>query len=285
MKKMIDGDVVFAEILMLRRIDSRAVVLVEGIQDVGILDPHLNESACRTQVAHGKKAVLKAIELARNAGMANVYAVVDRDLDFEESSSEPCAQISISENYDLVADAIVNCSIVTAQVVANFADRDMHQQYVRSRSTTLIELLVAISTPLAILRYLSVKNNYGLNLKNFPIESLVKAYETGALLKEAVRIAIHRSKNSTITENDLYSTASLHPKDGITRLCNGHDLVGALATLMRIRWGGNSVGYDVISRSVGSAVGCHCVQKLAVYRDLANWGADIGLSVWECPDH
>lgn len=266
----------------MRQVDQRAIVLVEGQEDTALIDPHLNQEACRSEIAFGKQAVLRAAHLAELSGYSTVYAVVDRDFDSETDLQEYGGHISVSEYYDMQVDIFRHCPGILQRLLAAHADREKLRSHMHRLATRADDLLVQIAGRVGALRLLSVKKTLGILLKDFPMAPLIEAHENGELVEKISVIAIGRTKavdkpTAADLQSMLEATIAEH---NLALLCAGHDLVNLLSALASGRWGGPS-GSDAMGRAYRSTTDWECFAKLRVCADLRTWGEESGLVIWE----
>ncbi|WP_082951188.1 DUF4435 domain-containing protein [Mycobacterium mantenii] len=284
MRQLLDGDTLYADLLMMRQVDHRIVILVEGEEDVAIVDPHLNTTTCRSEIGHGKRAVLRATELAKANGLDKVLAAVDRDFDDEKDIRAYSEHISISDFYDLEVDILVRCNDLIQRVLASHADRDRLKSYLERKASSVITMIFEVAGHVGALRYASATQKLPLNLAKFPTGTLVQAYENGQLLEEIARIAAGKSKESGYSDSDIVPLLreAVGAVDFVAVAC-GHDVMGVLSAFIRVRWGGSS-GADATGRACRSSVDWECFQRLRICQDFRSWGKEFGAAVWQRDD-
>lgn len=281
MRQYLDGDDVFAEIMMMFQVDRRITILVEGSEDAALIDPHINDLSCRSQIAYGKEAVLRAAQLAQAQGMQRVFAAVDRDFDRHEDLVKFSSRISISEYHDLEVDILMNCPYCLKRLLYSHADRTKVIKYIGAQNTSVPQIAFAIAGHVGTLRLASVKQQLGLHLHNFPMAPLIEAFESGGLPAKIVRIAAARSRNCSLSDADLVLILEKHLEGSVFEsVSSGHDTINLLSAFIRERWGGVS-GSDALGRAFRSSVDWECFSRLRIYVDFRNWGNDLGENVWE----
>lgn len=283
MEDLIDGDTVFADILMMRQVDDKIVVLVEGQEDVRIIDAHINFDDCRSEIAHGKKNVLRVAELCNENGMAHVLCVVDRDFDSDDKILSRSVHISISENYDLLADVVVKCPDAVGRVITSHVDRAKYKAHTTKMRMEATDLAVDIAAHIGCLRYASIMDGHALQMKRFPVPGLIEAYEESQLVETVASVAKQKSTSCTLTVEEIAEILrrTLSNSGNLHLLCNSHDLANILAALIRDRWGGPSTaGAEVIVRALSGALDWECFQNLRVCDDLRGWSNELRGTVW-----
>ncbi|MBN7303845.1 hypothetical protein IUQ79_18275 [Mycobacteroides abscessus subsp. bolletii] len=283
MRKFIDGDTLYADVIMMRQVDPRAVVIVEGQEDVSIIDPHLNSSQFRSEIAHSKTAVLRSAELCKKNGLSEAFFAVDRDFDSRESIAKISEYISVTEFYDIQTDIFVKCSDSISRVLVSHVDRSKFSSHIAQLKIGATDLVVQIAGHVGALRYASISKSLDLHMSKFPAVTLIHAYETGSLISEILSIAVKRSKHSTATPDKLasYLDAALSENVDLLTFCNGHDIANILGVLIRGRWGGSSGnGADAVERAIRSSVDWESFQELNICADFRSWGSKIDRTAW-----
>lgn len=284
MNEHLDGDTLYASILMMQNGGEKSyIILVEGPEDCGLIDPHLDSAVCFTEIGHGKKAVLEAMRLVKKNQIEGVFAVVDRDFDDPANLKEGCSSISVSEAYDLHSELFFESPEIVDRLLANHTERTKAQSAIRLLPQPVPEVVIDICFPVGAVRLASTSRAWGVNLSKFPTNDLVSAYFKGELDNVCCTVAISRSPNISVTETDILAEIdAARGNDAVQPrgVCCGHDLASALASLFR-RWGGKS-GSDAIARSIRSATDCESFKRLSVFRDIETWGKIEGQPLLRC---
>lgn len=280
MKEFIDGDTVFTVIKMMRQVDSRTVVLVEGVEDTAIIDPHLDATFCRSEIGYGKKNALEAAKLANDNGIGKVLTVVDRDFDCAAELKQKAPHVSVSESYDLESDIFHRCSCVLRRVVSAHTNRDALNKHLQSVRLEMGELIVEIAGCVGVLRRISIRDALGLRLDKFPMHPLIDAHQASRLTEEVSALAVSRSNSASISTEELSSLLKSRMTEYDLRdSCCSHDIVNLLSALISKKWGGPS-GADALGRAYRSSVDWECFDQLPVCADLRAWGRELNAPVW-----
>jgi hypothetical protein len=88
-------DDLYSQIVMLRNVDSRAFIIVEGEDDLGALGPHVDDEVALIMLGYGKVSALGAIELADSNSVADVLGIIDRDWGGDVSPLHPSPNVAI----------------------------------------------------------------------------------------------------------------------------------------------------------------------------------------------
>lgn len=284
MRQYLTGLDLFAYVQMLRQVDRRAVLVLEGPEDCGIVDPHVDTVHAHTIPGYGKQSVIDAAVLFENANVQEVRLVADADFDRQLSltSSLP-SNLILTEYYDLDADILFRCPTIVASVLANFTNRGVRSVHLARVGHDEMTCIVDVASAIGALRLVSLEQRIGLHLRDFPTDLLLDPYEKGAAYEDTIaQTASSRSPNASPVPVDGATVRA-----GLTRvvdrrmLCSGHDLIAALSSFVRKRWGGRS-GMKVLSGTVRSALSCACWRQTQVYAEVERWSAALGTPVWSC---
>ncbi|WP_343450256.1 hypothetical protein [Micromonospora oryzae] len=283
MQDSIDADSIFAELVMQRAADDRAIILVEGSEDVSALDPHVNEDECLTLPTTGNSVLVGVVRLVDDAGLRRIAAISDLDWSGLLYPHHPSPNLFFTDQYDLDA-TILSCPNVIARVTSAHCDRTkVDELLARTQTGSLLDLAIRIAVTLGALRLLSVRKMLGLNLRKFPVEAVVDWSIYAMNHRRLAEVAIARSVNATVTVEELEASikSEVCSIPIPLRYCSGHDLVSALAAIMR-KGGGGQDGASVLSRVIRSAFSCSDLQSTSLYVKLRGWGETNGVQVWAC---
>ena len=283
MLQYLTGSDLFAYIQMQRQLDRRAVIVLEGPEDCGIIDPHLHVEAAHSIPGYGKQSVVDAAALLDHAEVDHVRLVIDADFDRQLGlTSGLPPNIVITEYHDLDADVFFSCPSVLSSVLANFTDRTIRQQYFETSQKDPLDVIIDIAGVVGVVRYHSILHDLHLKMRDFPTTPLMAPYEqTGSAVSAVLQLAFARSRRSdqtlehSIIGSFITGVADLRP------YCNGHDLFAVMSSFVRERWGG-SAGSNVLANAIRAAVPCACWQKTRIYTELQSWGAALKLYLWTC---
>lgn len=273
---------VYAEIMMMRQVDKRAVLVVEGIEDLGILDPQLDGRVCRTQAIGGRPAALQLSDLvAQNSELA-VLILVDRDNSPQSEVSSWPECVVATDHHDLLADILVACPQLLSNVLANFADRQAIERYDLEGADSMLTHVVDVIRPITVLRSVSVSRGLGLRVSKFPFHEFVRvgrderlAFVLGVVSRRGGPLPLTVDELSAVIVTEQVSLS-------LVARWSSHDFVAAFAAIIRLRLNGNTsdVGAKSLERTMRTAVSTACISKTTVYKSVARWGRERGLVIW-----
>ena len=279
------GDDLFAYLLLLRDVDKRTVLLLEGPDDCAALDVHLDDAECQSLPGYGKKTVLGAIALVESQEMPRVVAILDSDLESPEEEIPAQPSIIYTDYYDLDA-TIYFSGTAFHRVVSNFADKEKTKAYLAQRNaTSLLDLGARIAGAIGQMRQLSINSGRHIPLRELP---LAKVLNVDSLEIDARRLAqvIHsKTHRLNLEEVENLIARALMPID--IRLqqkrSSGHDLTAVLSYILRDRCGAK-IGQATLSRALRASWSCAELARTRMYTAVANWSHVNNTKVWSCPN-
>ncbi|HEY8082690.1 MAG TPA: hypothetical protein VIE64_03900 [Solirubrobacterales bacterium] len=284
MLERVTGDDVFAEIQMMRTVETRTVLLLESGADCGALDPHIDDTTARTIPTYSKTALVRAMTLVTERSVGRVAGLADRDFEgLLEVEEESIAGLFYTDLYDLDATIMLGGDILD-RLLASFADRSKLSAYLSKFGCTSRELLIRLVSPVGIARLVSVRDRLEVRLENFPVHTCTRATEGDLDISEMCDVAISRSKQPTCGRSEFVSKvrSELAGSPDLERLCSGHDLAAEISHLIRTEWGQARVSGDLIERAARAAFDCENLKATAFYAAISQWAISLGDSVWEC---
>lgn len=273
MQGYLDANDLYAHILMLRTVDLRNILLVEGNSDCGLLDPFLDSAECHSLPANGKSTVEGAISIADAQGTEGVLAILDRDWVGMLSTPIESGNAVYTEAYDLDAEMALLDTILD-RVTSNFCDRQAMKQHLdRIGSPSVRDLAVTLSAPLGILRFVSERDSLNLSLRNFPLREIMTDNYSSIDLPRLISIAVARTEHRSFDEGSLVGAVRKELSEKARALwlyCSGHDIAACLAVLVRRCWGGE-IGADNMERAIRAAVSREDFRAAAIFKSTERW--------------
>ena len=276
------ADDLYSQLIIYQAAEDSTILLLEGDSDYAALEQHIDVGACLAVPGHGKTVILGAMKLVDENRMQGVAALVDRDFVGILHPPVESHNLFYTDNSD-IDSTIFLLDSPRERVVSNFSNQADRQRHLSSCNVhSSLELAIAIAYPIGVLRWISERDGYGLNLDRFPIESVLLQDCSCIDLQGACLIAVKRTKLAT---EDLKDTIYTELETAIAEIsdrygyCRGHDLVKALATVMRKKWGGK-FSYDVIENALRAAFSFEDLASTKFYKDLERWAQQFGQTIW-----
>lgn len=271
MRESITGYAIFNSNKMVRQQgDDRLVLIVESDADISIVDNHVSEFAARLTPGHGKQASLAAARLHREAGDEWVAAFVDKDFEREELLEK--TNVFCSRLYDLDAEIYFTCS-------------DLINRFVRAHSVgqkdasiaAVRELVLELGIAIGKVRYVAVTGGINISMARFPVGELTREKHGSGYLIRVLNVAVGRSvlgeeDEAKLREESIDLTFTETEAVG---MCNGHDLLGALAVALA-RVGDLRPRPPELAAAIHGAVDCACFKRLSFYQKITPWAVSVG---------
>lgn len=274
-------DDLLAQLILLRNVDKRIFMVVEGESDLGTLEPHTDQNECLMIIGHSKPAVLGVVELAEASSISSVLGLVDRDWDGDVLPPSISSNVIYTEHYDLDATIILTTSALT-RVISNFCDGQKHKNHMaRLGDPGVASLLLRVCAPVGALRRLSAKDSLALSLRNFPIHEVIDVSAGSIDLSRLVSLSCQRSAPIGINEGELLRRlqGQLSEFESVY-LTSGHDLLAALSTFSS-RWGGKA-GAKHLGNALRAAMSCADLVQTRLYESVDDWARSKGRRLWNC---
>jgi hypothetical protein len=258
---------------------------MECSEDCDVVDPHLDDHVAQSIAGYGKLSILDAASLFEQQGTREVFPFVDSDFDqiLGETSSYP-ANVRFTEHYDLEMDIVHACPQLLHSLVISFSDKVSREAHLQRAGMAGTDLILHISYVIGVLRFHSMRDGLGLNMKGFPAEYAIRGFEQGSLEASIVGMAgtrSHPSAGPLPGPEDLLdpATTAIDSK----RIHNAHDVFSVFSKLLGILWGNIMVSSKVLEATI-RAVDCDCFRRLKIYSLIAAWGSDLGVTPLTCPN-
>lgn len=276
----LSGDDLYAELIMLRTNDSRLFIVVEGAADVAVFDRFVDLDHCVPIASHGKNNARNCLTKVISDSFFGVFAILDKDwLGLLPGELED-DRIVYTDYYDLDA-CIFFSGDIYAGIAGSFCAGNSFRIGLPGCTTDdLQRACVDMAFPLGVLRYLSARGSYGINLDKFPLTEALRADLT-VDLDSLVSIAIARTKGGIESKHPIKERLiqGMSTVDEKARYCSGHDLAKAFSILLKKHWKGK-IGAEIVERSARSALSSTELQKWTMYSHAKNWTAGGSKRVW-----
>jgi len=279
----VTGDDVFAEILMLRTADARAIVLLESDSDCAALDSHILKNNARTLPTWSKSALLRAMTLVEERRIKQIVGLADRDFDGVLFAVRSMDSLIYTDRYDLDATILLTGNVLE-RLLASFADRDSLSSHLASSGTSAADAVIEMAGPVGYGRYVSIRDRLEVRFNDFPVHACVDR-DTGTVsLSLLAGVAVSRSRQPACERVEFARLI----RDGLKRAgnlgqyCSGHDLAAAISHMVRTQWGNGRVSKDLIERSARAAFDCESLRATEFYEKVNIWALEADAAIWAC---
>jgi hypothetical protein len=284
MRERLTADDLFSHILILRPVDKRIFLLLEGDSDHAALRAHIDESEINVIPGYGKGIIEPAMSLVNNHAVPKVAALLDRDFGTLLSGSTVQSNVFFTDRYDLDA-TIFFSSDLCDRMAFNFGDGDLIKGLISDLGCSdLASASANLALAVGVLRLISVRDGLRLNLREFPIGEAVRADCRSVDLEALASLALKKGPQSQPKRPRELVAEIRTEMASVTEpyaYCSGHDLARALSVILRKR-GNAFLKPDTVERALRSAFGCAEIRATRMYTELAVWAQQIGKRIWTC---
>ncbi|BCB87434.1 toprim domain-containing protein [Phytohabitans suffuscus] len=278
------GDDLYAEILLLLD-QGKAVVVVEGPDDLDALDSHIDDGACYAIPGYGKTSVIDAIRLADADDARQVIAILDRDWTGILDDPIDSENVVYTDWYDLDA-TILRVGDNYLRVAASFCDPvSMKRHIARSVLDNALDFAVRPAVAVGAIRLVAREQSMNLRARDFPMGEIVDLDGGQPDLRKTAVIAVASASNARPKEHldvvaDVLATTYSRIEMNY-RYCSGHDLLSALSVVMRKRWR-SSASAGTVAKAVRAAFSCVELMQTTFFAEVKAWGESRSVNVWNC---
>lgn len=259
-------------------------LMVEGPDDVLVIEGHKRETLRVLVGSGGKQEVVRAARAAESTGVRDVTFLVDRDFDDYLPSGErlPSTLLS-SDTHDLFTDLIEADPSTLVHVIRVQASSWSRQpgkmtQAVDAESAIIIAKRLAVQ--LAAIRVASARLGLGASFKGVGFQGA--PIETSAIKYLVCRVA-ERNASMSFSVEALESTA-----EGVLQefagaeggLYGDHDFFSALNYAIGVQ--GPKVGASSLQRAFISAVRCEAMASTGWHRQIEFRCQQLGSAGFDC---
>jgi hypothetical protein len=272
MISQIDGFYIAAQARLLRQVDKRAILLVEGNTDARVLEHFIDPKACDVEIAFGKRNVLTALDLLEEDAFSGLIGLVDADFDRLLGVTYSVENVCLTDHHDL--DLTIFASSALGRYVGEHADPDRFEASYDSNLQVLRTAIARSSLPLAICRFVSERDGLRLYFKDLRHEDYVSADDLSVDLNGLVAGIIDRSSTRCTVDQLLRLVAAEGTKNHDTlQLTNGHDVAAFLGIAFR-KMLGKKRQQQTWASEIESGL------RLAL-----DWGAFVQTKMYDCVRH
>src|SRR6266511_1437127 len=226
MKQYLTADDIVAEVEMVRTQFKGTVLLLEGDTDCRLLDQLIDSPLCRTLPGHGKQRVLEAVSKLEAVNSKGILAIVDSDFWRVLGRHSPSPNVIMTDHHDL--EIMLLRSRAIDKVLSEFSSDNKVATYLNERDNDdLVSALLEASLPLAVLRFISIRDSLSLKFEGVEIESYTNLktldVDFPSILSRVLQITGDPSIDISALNEEI-KTALKRDHD-LDQMCNGHDAV------------------------------------------------------------
>lgn len=236
---MIDttADSIYAEILMLQGVENSIILLLEGEEDVRLLDSFIEEGSCRIIVTGGRAALLGAAELADEAMLRHVVALADTD----HLNSSPDTRLELSNVVSTDLNDMDAELLYVEGLVDRIASTHCKANKIRKRldGESLIKKIESMVEPITALGRHCLHLGGSMAIRDYPLRPVYQDSPDIVMdLDKFCHIGQARISSCSLTASDIKSWMLLNEwcSDELRKYHNGHHVVTAFHLILK-KWG------------------------------------------------
>ncbi|WP_018211149.1 DUF4435 domain-containing protein [Desulfitobacterium hafniense] len=223
MNNHLTGSHIANQVLMLKsQLKNYCFILVEGTSDSLGYKWMLNHEKSKLVPAFKKDNVTEAVGLLKAKKIKGVVGIVDSDFwNIEKKHTPP--DILNTDTHDIETMILNSPALEKVLLIHGIESKIKKVGDLEKVQMTLLEA----AKPLALIRWISYKDNLGLNFKELSFEAFIDANTLEIDIPVLINSVISNTKRCDIlpeTLFDLYTKYNEKPYD-LWQLCNGHDLL------------------------------------------------------------
>lgn len=283
MREYLTVDDSFSEILMQRTADSRAIFIVEGVTDWGIMFPFVCEEKADLKEYGGKSAALAVMKLCNENSVGSVIALVDSDFDRMPGGSALPDNVILTDHYDLES-TIIRSGDVLQRFVSNHFDYEKVCETKEVHGVGVREIAERIGRYVGYARYVVKMKGLPISLQSVPVESFIDFHSMEIQIENLIRALASKVEVSDGEIADvMIAVHELDEKVDDSQAyayCRGHDLVQIISILGRKKWRSNT-GADQAERALRSSFDRDALEDTKIYDLVQSWCDLHKVSVWK----
>jgi hypothetical protein len=234
MQQYIDGIRVANAVMMLRKQHAGSIAIVEGPSDARFYDRYFDKT-CRVLPALGKKNVVDAIIELTKRNAVGVLGIIDCDYTYLEKKIIKHPNILNTDFHDLETMLVLSPSLTN---ILRELIPDNKIYLLENLVNSVREFLLAIGVEIGYLRWISIRENLGLNFDTLPYKQAIDLGQKTAdlqIILNSAKIA-SRVVRLPIGDADILTKAATlkNEKADIEHICQGHDLVFLLEIVIPV---------------------------------------------------
>nr|WP_146077530.1 hypothetical protein [Clavibacter michiganensis] len=253
-------------------------VIIEGDEDLHLLEEFLDESNVLPYPARGKPNALEAARIIDRDTLPGMAVLVDRDHDGftgEDLTWPDCVVSTL--RHDFLCDLIFIAPESVERMVRAHSDPTAYSSYKASKGK-VVDTAIDLLYPYTVLAVVVHIESLNIRTSGRDKVELLAAAENGTLQQFCISAV---AKAAGILEADLASKFSQVEAQGLDASLhvNGHDLASTLAVVTNTFCQGKLSG-RTIERSLSGSFSRPHLEQTNVYRGLTEKSEAYGLDIW-----
>lgn len=276
MLEKITGVDVANEVIMSRSAFSGTILLVEGSQDVCCFERFVGEQKCKILPTQGKSNAIEAVEHLEQMCLEGFLAIIDSDFWHIDNVKSPSKNILLTDVHDL--ELMIINSRAFSVFLAEYASNNKIKTFLKRHSNGDLRLvLLDCCFPIGLLRWVSDRENLGLNFDGLNYAKCVDKASLKVLIDKLIQIVLSLTKKKSLkTENirtKLDENLNSGPYD-LFQVCCGHDFTAILAIGLRKAIGSKEskiANQKNIEKILRLSYDSRDFERTSLYEDSKKW--------------
>lgn len=282
MLEFLNENTTFAEILLLRKVDS-LVLVVEGPDDRLALKRHVSKELILVAGVGGKPNVLKTAQIAYQEGLSDVRFLLDRDYDeYAADNTVSIGNVIYSTTHDMFTDIAASNPSLLLDII------DVKMDSVRRKGGSsiptnddILSSALNLATDLAAVRIVDARRKLCLSFRKFRFGGLdTREFDVRTIAQKV----FERSEFSLNLDSEVVSaimndveSMRIEIEDYEYPPIGDHDLFEALARILKL--------YKVyesdsqLREAFILTITCKSLMATEWFRKLNDWGKSFGISI------
>lgn len=274
MKPYITAHSVANEVRMMRTQHRGALLIVEGPVDKRVYTNLVDPDQCRIVIAHGRANLFEALQILEDDEFPRVLAVADSDFDRLGGFPSPSANALLTDLHDL--ECMMAASPALGKVLGEFGVPERMAAFEQRIGCSIAEALVKSAAEIGYLRWLSLREDLGLNFEEVTFSRFLRRDDLQVDLQGLLKtIKDHSKKHQLNDSRILWELDALkNPAHDCWQLACGHDILEILSFGLRRTFAARrsaEVGREFVERSLRLAYETRYFVKTRLYESIRAW--------------
>ncbi len=279
MLESVTGVDVANEVTMSRSAFSGTILLVEGSQDIRCFERFVDEQKCKIIPTRGKSNAIEAIDILEQIGLEGFLAIVDADFWHMDDVPNPSTNILLTDVHDL--EIMIINSRAFRTVIVEYGSATKIKVFLKKQSSgDLRSVLLDRCLPIGLLRWISTRDNLGLNFNGLNYANCVDKASLKVLIDKLIQIVLSLTKKKSYKTENIHTKLDENLNSGpydLFQVCCGHDFTAILAIGLRKAIGSKKskiANQENIEKILRLSYDSRDLECTSLYEDSKKWESD-----------
>src|SRR5258708_3018119 len=211
---------------------EQGVLVVEGPDDKRVLGEHVLDRR-QIVVAGGRRLLLNAHELAHGESENRLLFLTDCDYEIAAGTLHGAVDLVITQHADLEADLLFAGAMgrIVGEVLANIEGNEE----LRILSDEVLSRAIAMAEPIGRMRKVARLREIEIDVVDLRYQRARAPHTLAVDVRRLAQMVVQRSPRCDLSADELHELAT--SVDGGELVCNGHDLVAAIQSVLHEDYG------------------------------------------------